>query len=429
MVQIKKSIQKKLKDLLPKKKLKELLPKKKLNEFLPKKKLKEFLPKKQLKEFLPQKQLKEFLAQKKLKDFLSVNNLIIKKNKSFFNNDFKSLYYTVLSSFVIILMSFLMPSFIEFKNNSLFVSSEIENKSKSTLEKVLDGEPLEKTSKVDEGLDLKNLYEDVFKFDDLPSDTVRLNASTIEQLFKDTNYNLKNIRETKLVKPISLSLLPEEMKMIESSKKRKNLFIKIILPLILEENNRIKLDRKKLFAILNKNKNSDNEKRWLNEKFKQYGVLNRDLSTLKIRMDFIPVSLAIAQAAKETGWGTSRFALEGNALFGQWTWSGEGIKPAGADDDTTHKVMKFKILKSSVRAYQRNLNTHSSYKQFRLARAELRDNERDLNSLILVNYLDKYAATGKEYVKILKQIIKQNNLTDFDDVKLLPTSIQLKSLI
>ena len=122
-------------------------------------------------------------------------------------------------------------------------------------------------------------------------------------------------------------------------------------------------------------------------------------------MDIIPVSIAIAQAAKETGWGTSRFALEGNALFGQWTWSGEGIKPANADSDATHKVMKFKILKSSVRAYQRNLNTHSSYKEYRMARAELRDNKRNLDSLILANYLDKYAETGKEYVKTLKKLL------------------------
>ena len=285
------------------------------------------------------------------------------------------------------------------------------------------------TSKIDEGLDLQNLFEDVFKFDDLPSDVVRLSASTIEQLFKDTNYTLSDVRDTKLVKPIALSLLPKEMKKIESTKKRKNLFIQIILPLIVEENNKIKLDRRKLFSILNKSKNSDIEKKWLNKKFKQYGVLNKDLSTLKVRMDIVPTSLAIAQAAKETGWGTSRFALEGNALFGQWTWSGEGIKPAGADDDATHKIMKFKILKSSVRAYQRNLNTHSSYKQFRMARAELRDNRTKLDSLLLANYLDKYAETGKVYVKIIKQIIKQNNLTDFDDVKLLPSSIQLKSLI
>ncbi|MFL2891409.1 MAG: glucosaminidase domain-containing protein, partial [Candidatus Pelagibacter sp.] len=337
--------------------------------------------------------------------------------------------HTFIASLVVISFFFFLPSLVDFQKNAILASVEIENKSKSNLEKVLKGKPLDNTSEVDEGLNIKNLFEDVFKFDQLPTDTVRLNASTIEQLFEDTNYNLEDVRKTKLVKPIALSLLPEEMKMIESSTKKKNLFIKIILPLILEENNRIKLDRKKLFNVLNKNKNTNLEKKWLNLKFRQYGVLNKDLSTLKIRMDEIPVSLAIAQAAKETGWGTSRFALEGNALFGQWTWSGEGIKPAGADNDTSHKVMKFKILKSSVRAYQRNLNTHSSYKDFRLARAELRDNKMKVDGLILANYLDKYAETGKEYVKILKKIIKQNNLTEFDDVKLLPSSKKLKSLI
>ena len=365
-----------------------------------------------------------------VKEFLLKKNLVIKKNrKSLFSNDFKSFNYTFLCSLVIVAIFFTLPTFVEIKNNSLVSKKEVENKSKSNLEKVLKGEPLDKSSEVDEGLVLKNLFEDVFVNDDLPNDTVRLNAATIEQLFKDTDYSLEKVRETKIVKPVALSLLPEEMKMIASTQKRKTLFIQIILPLILEENNKIKLDRKKLFSILNKNKNSKLEKRWINEKFKQYGVLNKDLSTLKVRMDYVPVSLAIAQAAKETGWGTSRFALEGNALFGQWTWSGEGIKPAGADSDSKHKVMKFKILKSSVRAYQRNLNTHPSYKEFRMARAELRDNKRSLDSLILVNYLDKYAETGKEYTKILKQIIKQNNLTDFDNVKLLPSSIQLKNLI
>jgi len=367
-------------------------------------------------------QIKEFLLKKGL--------TVIKKKKIFFlNKDLRSLFLTVLCSIVFIIFSFTLPIIFEFKNNIILASKEIENNSKSNFEKVLDGDSLKKSSEIDEGLNLKNLFDDVFKFDDLPSDTVRLSAATIEQLFKDTDYNLKDVRKTKLVKPIKLSLLPNEMKMIESTKKRKNLFIQIILPLIIEENNRIKLNRKKLFSILNKNHNSKYEKQWLNEKFKQYGVLNKDLSTLKIRMDTVPVSLAIAQAAKETGWGTSRFALEGNALFGQWTWSGEGIKPADADNNATHKVMKFKILKSSVRAYQRNLNTHSGYKEFRMARAELRDNGRNLNGLILATYLNKYAETGTEYVKIIKQIIEQNNLTDFDDVKLLPSSIQLKSLI
>ena len=367
-------------------------------------------------------QIKEFLLKKGL-------TVIKKKTIIFLNKDLRSLYLTILCSIGIIMFSFVLPTILEFKNNTILASKEIENNSKSNFEKVLDGEALQKSSEVDEGLNLKNLFDDVFKFDDLPSDTVRLSASTIEQLFKETDYNLKDVRKTKLVKPVRLSLLPNEMKMIESTEKRKNLFIQIILPLIIEENNRIKLNRKKLFSILNKNHNSNDEKKWLNKKFKQYGVLNKDLSTLKIRMDTIPVSLAIAQAANETGWGTSKFALEGNALFGQWTWSGEGIKPAEADNDATHKVMKFEILKSSVRAYQRNLNTHSGYKEFRMARAELRDNGRNLDGLILANYLNRYAATGEEYVRIIKQIIKQNNLKDFDDVKLLPSSIQLKSLI
>ena len=146
-------------------------------------------------------------------------------------------------------------------------------------------------------------------------------------------------------------------------------------------------------------------------------------------MDEIPVSLAIAQAAKETGWGTSRFAQEGNALFGQWTWSGEGLKPKDADKNEGHKVMKFNVLQASVRAYQRNLNTHSTYKNFRLARAELRDIGKPLDSLILSEYLDEYAETGNQYVEVLKKIIKQNNLKDFDEARLLPSSIELESLI
>ena len=91
--------------------------------------------------------------------------------------------------------------------------------------------------------------------------------------------------------------------------------------------------------------------------------------------------------------------------------------------------MKFKILQASVRAYQRNLNTHSGYKEFREARAMQRDNFGKLNSLLLVEYLDKYAETGKEYTIILKKIIEQNSLTDFDDAKLLPTSEKIKKLI
>ncbi len=364
-----------------------------------------------------------------VKEFLLKKGFTVKKKdkKKLLNNDFKALYYTFLSSLALILIFFLIPTIVEFKKNTTIASKEIENNSKTNFEKVLDKKNLKKFESTDEGLGTE-YFEDILD-DEIPDDSIRFSAQEIEKLFRETDYNLINVRKTKLVQPFPISHLPKEMKIIKGTKKKKNLFIKIILPLILEENNRVKLDRKKLFAILNKSNNSAEEKRWLNQKFKQYGVLNKDLLTLKIRMDIVPVSLAIAQAAKETGWGKSRFALEGNALFGQWTWSGEGIKPAGADDDTTHKVMKFKILKTSVKAYLRNLNTHSSYKRFRLVRAVLRDNEKNLDSLILANYLDKYAETGEKYILILKKIIKQNNLKDFDNVQLMPSSTQLKSLI
>ena len=367
-----------------------------------------------------------------IKEYLNEKGLILRKKKknNFFKNDsLNNLSRTFLSSIIIISIFYVIPVFIEFKNERKLIFQEFENDSKSIFTNTLKNKDLKKLSKLDDELIRKYIFEDVFVFNDLPNDYVRLSASTINQLFKDTEYNLEEVRETKLVKPISLSLLPREMQKIENAKIRKKLFIQIILPLVIKENNNIKLNRIKLFSIINKSNNTNLEKKWLNRKFKQYGVLNNDLSSLKVRMDEIPVSMAIAQAAKETGWGTSRFAQEGNALFGQWTWSGEGIKPAAADNNSTHKVMKFKVLQASVKAYHRNLNTHSSYKEFRIARAELRGENKKLDSLMLSNHLDKYAETGKEYVKILQQIIKQNQLTDFDDAKLLPSSVELDSLI
>ena len=363
---------------------------------------------------------------KKLKSSNKSKKVIQKK-------DLNSLSKFSLASTIIILSFFALPIVTDFLDENFQSNIEVSNISKKNFDLTLNNKKIIKDkSKVDEEVNLENVFDDidVFSSDEDNSNTSRLSASTIEQLFEDTKYNLKSVKETKLVNiGNSIDHLPNEMKKIESVKKRKNLFIQIVLPLIIEENTKIRLDRKKLFAILNKNNNSKSDKEWLLKKFKQYGVNKNDLSTLKIRMDEIPVSLAIAQAAKETGWGTSRFAQEGNALFGQWTWSGEGIKPAGADSDSKHKVAKFKVLKASVKAYQRNLNTHSGYKNFRKERAIQRDNQGKLNSLELVKHLDKYAETGVEYTKILKQIIQQNSLTDFDDVKILPTTKKLKNLI
>ncbi len=350
----------------------------------------------------------------------------IKILKKIDENNLGSIARILLSSFVLIFFFYSLPLIIKFTDEKILNTKEYKNNSKVILAYTLDQENIEDPNEI---YDESDLLVDIYSLNEKETDTVRLDASTIKQLYEDTNYKLDDIRKNKLVKPIALTLLPKEIKMIENTKKRKELFIQIVLPLILKENNNIKLDRVRLFGIINKSNNTEVEKKWLDKKYKQYGIPSRDLSTLKIRMDEIPVSLALAQAAKETGWGTSRFAQEGNALFGQWTWSGEGLKPKEAEKDEGHKVMKFNILQASVRAYQRNLNTHSSYREFRLARAQLRDLGKSLDSIVLSEYLDEYAETGNQYVEVLKKIITQNNLKDFDDAKLLPSSIELESLI
>jgi len=254
--------------------------------------------------------------------------------------------------------------------------------------------------------------------------TISLNAETTLNLFEDLNYDLKAVRAGQKVKPIYLTKLPKDLKTLSDTKTKRELFIKIVLPLILYENEKIIDDRKKLFKILSKNFNSPGEKVWLNRRFKEYKIKDKDLAELKMRMDIIPVSIAVAQAANESGWGTSRFALEGNALFGQWTWSKKGISPKNKDPDQNHKILQFQILKASVRAYKNNLNTHNAYKEFREVRAKLRQSGTNITGLALIKYLKNYAAIGEKYTEIIKGIIEHNSLTDFDKVNLLPTKLK-----
>ena len=254
--------------------------------------------------------------------------------------------------------------------------------------------------------------------------TVSLNAETTANLFEDLGYDLKAVRAGQKVKPIYLTKLPKDLNSLGSTRKKRDLFIKIVLPLILDENKKITEDRKKLFKILGKNFNTVGERVWLKRRFKEYKIEDGDLSKLKMRMDIIPVSVALAQAANESGWGTSRFALEGNALFGQWTWSKKGISPKNQDPDKTHKILQFQILKASVRAYKNNLNTHNAYKEFREARAQLRQNEEEIMGLKLTKHLSAYASIGQKYVEILNDIIERNSLSDFDKAILLPTKMR-----
>ena len=247
---------------------------------------------------------------------------------------------------------------------------------------------------------------------------LNLKTETVLNLFKDVDYDLGQVRSKKLVKPIYFTQFPKDLDALESTQLKKETFIKIVLPLVVAENERILADREKLKILSVKKFTTDPEKQWIRQKLLEYKVKKGDLKELLVRMDIIPTSIALAQAAKESGWGTSRFALEGNAIFGQWTWSGQGIAPLERANDKNHKILKFPILRASVKAYKNNLNTHKSYSKFRAKRLNLREKKKIISGLELTETLNNYAQTGSEYTKILNQIIKQNRLTDFEPVSL-----------
>ena len=247
---------------------------------------------------------------------------------------------------------------------------------------------------------------------------LNLKTETVLNLFEDVNYDLNKVRKEKKVKPIYFTQFPRDLDELQSVKLKKETFIKIVLPLIVAENEKILEDRSKLKSISSKKMTTDQEKQWLRQKLLEYKVKNGNLDELEKRMDIIPTSFALAQAAKESGWGTSRFALEGNAMFGQWTWTGNGIEPLFKDKTKKHKILKFPILRASVKSYINNLNTHKSYKKLRDIRIELRNKNRNIAGLKLSATLDNYAETGKEYTTIIAQIIKENRLTDFEPVTL-----------
>ena len=292
-----------------------------------------------------------------------------------------------------------------------YVAEEYKSKDKALIQK---------KAKLD---DKKKIIEKLEKTTQIEN-TVSLNAETTLNLFEDLGYDLQSIRAGQKVKPIYLTKLPKDLKTLGDTKQKRELFIKIVLPLILYENEKIIQDRIKLFKILGKNFNSPGEKVWLKRRFKEYKIEDKDLAELKTRMDTIPVSIALAQAANESGWGTSRFALEGNALFGQWTWSKKGISPKNKDPNQSHKILQFQVLKASVRAYKNNLNTHNAYKEFREVRARLRQEDKQIIGSDLAKYLKNYASIGEKYVVILEDIIEKNSLTDFDKAILLTTKLK-----
>lgn len=195
---------------------------------------------------------------------------------------------------------------------------------------------------------------------------------------------------------------------------QKQSFIDLVLPLITAANEEIDARRQ---AIIHAHRMGDRPS--LDKWAKLYKIpseaLDDDalLTRLLRRADKVPVPIALAQAAIESGWGTSRFAKEGNALFGQWAWrASAGIRPLKAENDR-FVVRSFSTLFDSVRAYIHNLNTHRHYADFRSARADVRALPVDVRTDRLVRHLDSYAEIGLSYVEKLRRLIRSNNFYQY----------------
>lgn len=241
----------------------------------------------------------------------------------------------------------------------------------------------------------------------------------LQRIFLEQKYNLEDIRnKIQNVPKIFLTQIPKDFNMIETIIEKKDLFIKSILPLIIQKNSEVIKQRQRLINIDNKLKNkkllSLSDKYFLNKLQIEYKTFNID--KLLIKVDEVPVSIALAQSIQETGWGTSRFLLNGNALFAEWTWGGRGIIPNKRDKGLKHKVKTFKSLSDSVNSYINNINQNRSYAGFRNIRNLIKNNKnKDTNRLI--DYLTKYS-TENSYTKKIKQIIIDNKLEDFNDIKM-----------
>lgn len=239
--------------------------------------------------------------------------------------------------------------------------------------------------------------------------------------FSDMGYSLDLVRAGSAPVPrVFLPALPGDMRAIPSPEERKRIFIKTMLPLIVQANEEVRRDRMRLEALLPDLRQgkvlSGADRAWLEALAERYGTSPRDINTLTRRVDVVPTSLALAQAAEESGWGTSRFAQEGNALFGQYTTKGKGLVPLDRHPERSHKVRAFDALQDAVRAYVHNLNTHRAYGDFRRARAGMHDDPAGLDSIALAETLIRYSERGPDYIRTIQRIISANDLAALDGV-------------
>lgn len=251
-------------------------------------------------------------------------------------------------------------------------------------------------------------------------------ANSLSQMLTAAGYHLERVRAGDADVPrLALLALPGDLKDLDSQETRKVVFLKAMLPLVLQVNEEIAASRARVLDLRDRQAAgqplSVREQAWLADVYANYGVAVGNSTELLRRLDVIPVSLALGQAALESGWGTSRFAQEGNALFGQigQQVSSKGVALKSAADGTSFR--SFDSLTDAVRAYVRNLNTHVAYKEFRTARAAIRRTAGEghsLEGLKLVAALKLYSERGASYLDDLRGLIRINKLQQFDKSRL-----------
>ena len=255
----------------------------------------------------------------------------------------------------------------------------------------------------------------------------------VGELFEELNYTPETwaagIREVPRVYLTTIAprwrdRVSNEVSVLE----KKRIFFRAMAPLVLRSNEFILRDRARLEELRPRFTGggdvSADERLWLTELAVGYRVVKDAdaaidaavLDELLVRIDVVPVSLALSQCAEESGWGTSRFAAEGNAMFGQWSWGGKGIKPQQQREGMgDYRIAAFETPLHSVMAYMKNLNTHNAYAGLRARRAELRAKGERMSGFELAKTLDKYSERGAAYVESLHAIMRVNQLDPADD--------------
>jgi Bax protein len=245
-----------------------------------------------------------------------------------------------------------------------------------------------------------------------------------ERLLEEYNYNIN--QELVEIPRVKVEKFPEDIGEISDVAKKKKIFLSIILIGAYHVNQDLIEDRRRLQSIAKQYSISDKigleDEEWLNQLKKEYSVksddLQESLDLLLVKVDIIPLSLVLAQAACESGWGTSRFTRVANNIFGEWTFSKmvAGVVPKDRPVNATYKIRKFDTIEESIKSYINNLNSHYAYEELWKIRANLREREERLDSLKLAEGLLNYSQRRELYIDELRDIIKYNNLQKLDSL-------------